>query len=132
MRHPRPTVHAIRSIKSPPNLYTKRMDVNFICVFFLVLGSKTMVEAREMRGGSKKTQEEMKEAGEKFECSGGMIPLERLEEGESDMALPLKNSRVRSNSVRNFCNLILGSVFVQAFVLLLGSGEIEARLLQLL
>lgn len=84
------------------------------------------MEAREMQGGNGKIQEEMKEAEEEIEGdeeSGDTIPLERLEEGEGDVIPSSPTSRKRSNGlgiaegVRNFCSLILGPVFVQAFVL---------------
>jgi len=79
-----------------------------------------------MQGGNGKIQEEMKEAEEEIEGdeeSGDTIPLERLEEGEGDVVPSSPTSRKRSNGlgiaegIRNFCCLIFGPVFVQAFVL---------------
>lgn len=139
MRHPRFTVFAgafgslfLMSMLSAalghllPTLIPRKWTQISAGILFLVFGSKMMMEARGMQGGNEKIQEEMKEAEEEIEGdeeSGDAIPLERLEEGEGDTAPPPTNSRNRSKSlgiaegVRNFCSLILGPVFVQAFVL---------------
>ncbi|KAJ8593652.1 UPF0016-domain-containing protein [Rhizopogon salebrosus TDB-379] len=141
MRHPRLVVFAgafgslfVMSILSAslghllPTLIPKKWTQISAGVLFLVFGGKMLLEAREMQGGNGKIQEEMKEAEEEIEGdeeSGDTIPLERLEEGEGggDVVPSSPNSRKRSKSlgiadgVRNFCSLILGPVFVQAFVL---------------
>ncbi|KAG1841817.1 hypothetical protein DFJ58DRAFT_807685 [Suillus subalutaceus] len=139
MRHPRFTVFAgafgalfLMSMLSAalghllPTLIPRQWTQISAGILFLVFGSKMMMEARGMQGGNEKIQEEMKEAEEEIEGdeeSGDAIPLERLEEGEGDTAPPPTYSRNRSKSlgiaegVRNFCSLILGPVFVQAFVL---------------
>ncbi|OAX32083.1 UPF0016-domain-containing protein, partial [Rhizopogon vinicolor AM-OR11-026] len=141
MRHPRLVVFAgafgslmLMSVLSAalghilPTLIPKKWTQISAGVLFLVFGSKMLLEAREMQGGNEKIQEEMKEAEEEIEGddeSGDSIPLERLEEGEGngDMISSSTNSRKRSQGlgiaegVRNFCSLILGPVFVQAFVL---------------
>ena len=104
-----------------------------------------MVEARGMEGGSKRIEEEMKEAEEEIEEDEAAlgtssdepphsgIPLEAIEEGGRT-----GGGRERAGSVgngngnggggkgkvggfmegaRNFSSLVLGPVFVQAFVL---------------
>ena len=98
-------------------------------VLFLVFGSKMMMEARQMQSGSEKMQEELREVEEEIKndavvsetagSNGHAIPLERLEEGEAYTAPPLPKTAKSgiSDGARNFCNLVLGPVFVQAFLL---------------
>lgn len=99
-------------------------------VLFLIFGAKMMMEAREMQSGSEKMQEEMREAAEEIETDdavmgttgsrGDTIPLERLEEGEGSHASANPRKATKSSIVdgaRNFCDLFLGPVFVQAFLL---------------
>ncbi|KAG1736632.1 uncharacterized protein EDB91DRAFT_1055532 [Suillus paluster] len=108
-----------------PTLLPKKWTQVMAGVLFLVFGSKMVMEAKEMEG-SGKAEEEMKEAEEEIEGDEfeGGIPLERLEEGEVSPSSP--NTRKQKNTswgssvaegVRNFCSLVLGPVFVQAFVL---------------
>jgi len=110
-----------------PTLIPRKWTQISAGILFLVFGSKMLMEAREMQGGSAKMEEEMKEAEEEIEGDEqleGAIPLRRLEEGEGD-TVPSSptNSRKRSKTLaisegaRNFCSLILGPVFVQSFVL---------------
>ncbi|KAF9220311.1 vacuole protein [Gyrodon lividus] len=146
MRHPRVVVFAgafgsllLMSLLSAemghllPSLIPKQWIQIAAGVLFLVFGSKMMMEGREMEGGSDKMQEEMREAAEEIEGddaetdgtgdlvpNGHSIPLERLEEGKARHLTYTQNSTKKSKFVegaRNFCNLLLGPVFVQAFVL---------------
>lgn len=142
MRHPRLVVFAgafssllLMSLLSAemghllPKLVPKKWIHFAAGVLFLVFGSKMMMEAREMQGGSEKMQEEMREAAEEIETdaaemgtagsNGHSIPLERLEEGEA-RASPNPRKATKSNiadGARNFCNFVLGPVFVQSFLL---------------
>jgi len=142
MRHPRLYVFAgafgsllLMSLLSAemghllPKLVPKQW-VHFAAgALFLVFGSKMMMEAREMQSGSEKMQEEMREAAEEIETdaaemetlgsNGHSIPLERLEEGEVPAPVhPRKSTKSGfAEGARNFCNLVLGPVFVQSFVL---------------
>jgi len=98
-------------------------------VLFLVFGGKMLMEAKEMKGGNEKIQEEMREAEEEIEGDEaavggepGDIPLERMEAGDGDGPSPttaaLKATKQSwGEGARNFCSLFLGPVFVQAFVL---------------
>jgi len=92
-----------------------------------------------MKGGSDKIREEMREAEEEIEVDEGandgtgvgagdghVIPLEELEEGgrpTHHLPEPKSPGGTRGNKAswaegtRNFCSLLLGPVFVQAFVL---------------
>ncbi|KAF9237256.1 hypothetical protein BU15DRAFT_48985 [Melanogaster broomeanus] len=146
MRHPRLVVFAgafgsllLMSLLSAemghflPSLVPKQWVQIAAGVLFLVFGSKMMMEAREMKGGNDKIQEEMREAEEEIESddagtegagvlapNGHSIPLERLEEGEAHLPNHTRNSTKMhkvAEGARNFCNLLFGPVFVQAFVL---------------
>jgi len=143
MRHPRLVVFAgalgsllLMSMLSAimghilPSLIPKQWTQFAAGVLFLVFGSKMMMEARGMSSGNAKIHEEMREAEEEIEndeaSSGGpnghSIPLERMEEGEILSSRPshTRNTATKhrfTEGARNFCNLILGPVFVQAFVL---------------
>ena len=143
MRHPRLVVFAgafssllLMSLLSAemghllPTLIPKQWIHSAAGVLFLVFGSKMMMEAREMQGGTDKMQEEMRETAEEIETDGAemgtmesnghSIPLERLEEGEAPPvpAHPRKTPKFAIvDGARNFCNLVLGPVFVQSFVL---------------
>src|SRR6266545_1136988 len=108
-------------------------------ILFIVFGTKMLIEAREMKSGSEKIQEEMREAEEEIEEDEGVgdttvplhsgrdgdtIPLKDLEEGGRSVNHPAKSQQTVSSDktrwaegARNFCNLFLGPVFVQAFVL---------------
>lgn len=110
-----------------PTLLPKKWTQIMAGVLFLVFGSKMVMEGREMEGkGNEKAQEEMREAeeeieGDEFEAGDG-IPLERIEEGEAVPSSPSARKQKSfgwgiAEGVRNFCSLILGPVFVQAFVL---------------
>ncbi|KAK2464934.1 hypothetical protein APHAL10511_003010 [Amanita phalloides] len=102
MRHPRLVVFlgafsslAVMSVLSAemghllPALIPRRVTQFAAAVLFIVFGTKMWVEARHMRGGAAKMQEEMKEAEEEIEEdeagpeARSMIPLEDMEEGHS-------------------------------------------------
>jgi putative Ca2+/H+ antiporter (TMEM165/GDT1 family) len=143
MRHPRLYVFAgafssllLMSLLSAemghllPKLIPKEWIHCAAGVLFLGFGSKMMMEAREMQSGSEKMEEEMREAAEDIETdaaemgpmgsNGHSIPLERLEEGEAPAAPALPRKAMKSSiadGARNFCNLFLGPVFVQSFLL---------------
>ncbi|KAL4074350.1 hypothetical protein V8B97DRAFT_1930526 [Scleroderma yunnanense] len=143
MRHPRFVVFAgafgsllLMSMLSAimghifPSLIPKQWTQFAAGALFLVFGAKMMMEAREMTSNNSKIQEEMREAEEEIEndeassggANGHSIPLECMEEGEvlSSRSSYTKNIATKKRFIdgaRNFCNLILGPVFVQAFVL---------------
>ncbi|KAH7881873.1 hypothetical protein F5I97DRAFT_1914781 [Phlebopus sp. FC_14] len=144
MRHPRLLVFAgafgslfVMSMLSAamghllPSLIPKQWTQVAAGVLFLVFGSRMMMEGREMKSGNGKIQEEMREAEVEIETDdagtdhigslaqdGHSIPLERMEEGEALPSHNRKPSKTRlADGARNFCNLVLGPVFVQAFVL---------------
>jgi putative Ca2+/H+ antiporter (TMEM165/GDT1 family) len=146
MRHPRLVVFAgafgsllLMSLLSAemghllPNLVPKQWIQIAAGVLFLVFGSKMMMEGRAMKGGNDKIQEEWREAAEEIEGDdaeidgtgvlapdGNSISLERLEEGgarhPTHTRQTTKTPKV-AEGARNFCNFLLGPVFVQAFVL---------------
>jgi putative Ca2+/H+ antiporter (TMEM165/GDT1 family) len=86
-----------------------------------------LLEAREMKVGNQKLQEEMKEAQEEIEEDDVLIdgtngiPLEAMEEGgrtRHHKSKPSSGStKSLAESCRNFFSFFLGPVFVQAFVL---------------
>ncbi|KAF8067018.1 hypothetical protein FPV67DRAFT_1417420 [Lyophyllum atratum] len=145
MRHPRIAVFAgalgsliVMSILSAamghllPTLIPKKWTQVAAAILFLVFGSKMMLEARQMEGGSAKIQEEMKEAQEEIEdddavqeveagAKGEEIAMQEIEEGvHEEAASPPVAARSKSTfgeGLRNFCSLFLGPVFVQAFIL---------------
>ncbi|KIJ63945.1 hypothetical protein HYDPIDRAFT_91407 [Hydnomerulius pinastri MD-312] len=146
MRHPRLVVFAgafgslfLMSMLSAamghllPSLIPKQWTQIAAGVLFLVFGSKMMMEGRDMQGGNGKIQEEMREAEEEIETddaesdmtgvhtpNGHSIPLERIEEGGGSLPTHTRNPAKTTGlaeGARNFCNLVLGPVFVQAFVL---------------
>jgi len=107
MRHPRGIVFAgafgslvVMSALSAalghilPTLIPKKWTQVAAAVLFFVFGAKMLMEAREMKGGSGKIEEEMREAEEEIEedeaiadgtgavgANGRAIPLEEIEEG---------------------------------------------------
>jgi putative Ca2+/H+ antiporter (TMEM165/GDT1 family) len=153
MRHPRIVVFAgalssliVMSILSAamghllPTLIPKQWTQIAAAVLFLVFGTKMMLEAKQMKAGNEKIQEEMREAQEEIEDDDAVhdgkgeegeesIPLGDLEQGGH--AIPSTNQEPRSpvasrpskpassigEGMRNFCSLFLGPVFVQAFIL---------------
>ena len=153
MRHPRLLVFAgafgslvVMSILSAemghllPTLIPRSWTQMAASILFLSFGGKMFLEARQMKGGNEKIQEEMREAEEEIEDDDAVhdsllatehnhdIPLEVIERG-GDVAdqtpaqhnlgvvrPPVKGSWV-SDGARNFCSLFLGQVFVQAFAL---------------
>lgn len=152
MRHPRVVVFAgalgsllVMSILSAamghllPTLIPKKWTQIAAAVLFLVFGSKMMMEARQMKGGNEKIQEEMREAQEEIEDddaghdavgeSEESIALAKLEQGvkrereeelQSPVGGPSRASKTTGSigeGLRNFCSLFLGPVFVQAFIL---------------
>ena len=146
MRHPRLLVFAgafgslvVMSILSAemghllPTLIPRSWTQIAASILFLSFGGKMFLEARQMKGGNEKIQEEMREAEEEIEDDDAVhdklptieqdIPLEVIERGDETLAQhnlgvrpPVKNSWV-SDGARNFCSLFLGQVFVQAFAL---------------
>jgi Ca2+/H+ antiporter, TMEM165/GDT1 family len=147
MRHPRMVVFAgafgslvVMSMLSAglghllPTLIPKKWTQTLAAILFLVFGIKMLQEAREMKAGNDKIREEMKEAEEEIEGdeagheasgNGRAIPLEDLEEGGR-----ARHARSRSQSnpaqstaknlldkSRNYCSILLGPHFTQAFVL---------------
>jgi len=140
MRHPRIVVFAgafgslvVMSILSAamghllPTLIPKRWTQVAAAILFLFFGTKMMLEARQMKSGNEKIQEEMKEAEEEIEGDEAEhegpeeIALQDLEEGERDSPVasrgPITARSKLAEGARNFCSLFLGPVFVQAFVL---------------
>lgn len=144
MRHPRAVVFAgafgslvVMSILSAqlghllPTLIPRRWTQTLAALLFLVFGFKMLQEAREMKAGNDKIREEMKEAEEEIEgdeamtgttANGNAVPLEEMEEGGRS-----RHTRTRSNSnaksmsliekLRNYCSIMLGPHFTQAFIL---------------
>ncbi|KAH7920253.1 UPF0016-domain-containing protein [Leucogyrophana mollusca] len=106
---------------------------------FLVFGARMAREGAAMQGGSEKVLEEMREAADEIKgdeeasAGGGAMELESVERGEGEAVsgyddTDVTNSKLKSKSksksqsrtlegARNFCALLLGPVFVQAFVL---------------
>jgi Ca2+/H+ antiporter, TMEM165/GDT1 family len=146
MRHPRLTVFGgafaslmIMSLLSAqlghllPTLLPRAATELAAAGLFFVFGVKMLKEAREMKGGNEKIQEEMKEAEEEIEgddakLDGGpeSIPLEEIEEGGRSGGPSPRRSTFSSSpyaathvadGLRNFFSFFLGPVFVQAFVL---------------
>ncbi|KAI6157372.1 hypothetical protein BKA82DRAFT_143542 [Pisolithus tinctorius] len=142
MRHPRLLVFAgafgsllVMSLLSAtmghilPSLIPKVWTQLAAGVLFLAFGCKMLMEGRAMKNNSSKIIEEMREAEEEIEndeagvggLNGHSIPLERMEEGQvppspTHTGKPTKKSGF-TEGTRNVCNLLLGPVFVQAFVL---------------
>ena len=120
-----------------PTLIPRSWTQMAASILFLSFGGKMFLEAWHMKGGSEKIQEEMREAEEEIKDDDAVhealptieqdIPLEVIEQG-GDVANqtsaqhnlgvrpPARGSWV-SDGARNFCSLLLGPVFVQAFVL---------------
>ena len=141
MRHPRLIVFAgafgslvVMSCLSAamghllPTLIPRKWTQVAASILFLVFGAKMMLEAKAMKGGTEKIQEEMKEAQEEIEDDEAEHEgMELMESGASPTIRP-GHARKPSNAgakakgtwtegARNFCSLLLGPVFVQAFVL---------------
>ncbi|KZP17199.1 UPF0016-domain-containing protein [Athelia psychrophila] len=146
MRHPRLTVFAgafgallVMSALSAgmghilPTLIPKRWTQVAAAGLFLVFGAKMILEARAMKSGNAKIQEEMREAEEEIEgddaghdgtgavaANGAAIPLEEMEEGGGrahKRTLSQGAAKGWGEGARNFCSFFLGPVFVQAFIL---------------
>jgi putative Ca2+/H+ antiporter (TMEM165/GDT1 family) len=146
MRHPRIVVFAgafgslvLMSVLSAamghllPTLIPKRWTQIAAAVLFLIFGAKMMAEAKQMKSGSERIQEEMKEAQEEIEGDDAgheptgpqeeldldVISLRDLEEGapQSPVRGLVTSRSTLAEGTRNFCSLFLGPVFVQAFVL---------------
>jgi Ca2+/H+ antiporter, TMEM165/GDT1 family len=122
-----------------PTLVPRRWTQAAAAILFLVFGLKMLDEGRKMKGGSEGIQEEYKEVEEELEVeeaerdgtgargpSGEVIPLEAMEGGQTghDNGDALPRSRPKRSGLasfkegaRNFFALLLGPVFVQAFVL---------------
>jgi len=145
MRHPRLTVFmgafgslVVMSILSAamghlvPTLIPLSWTQFAASVLFIFFGIKMFIEAREMKSGNQKIQEEMREAEEEIAEDEGVglqgpgIPLDDLEEGRANdtatttirsPSSPTSEQNRWAEGARNFCSLFLGPVFVQAFVL---------------
>ena len=150
MRHPRLIVFSgafgslvVMSILSAamghllPTLIPRSWTQFAASILFIVFGAKMLMEARQMKGGNEKIQEEMREAEEEIEdddavhdgtglpsatLDGHVIPLEEMEAGGrvSGNRSPAVASSTKASwgeGARNFCSLFLGPVFVQAFIL---------------
>lgn len=155
MRHPRLLVFAgafgslvVMSILSAamghllPTLIPRSWTQFAAAALFIIFGAKMFAEARAMKGGNEKIQEEMREAEEEIEdddavhdgtgmpsatLNGHVIPLEEMEAGGRVLRNPEHEPRAASpratsktswaEGARNFCSLFLGPVFVQAFIL---------------
>jgi len=119
-----------------PTLIPRRWTQAAAALLFLVFGVKMLQEARNMKSGSEKIQEELREVEEEIEDeeaktdgtgargqNGEVIPLEAMEGGRmtnGGQDLPVqkrRNSSGLKESARNFFMLLFGPVFVQAFVL---------------
>lgn len=120
-----------------PTLIPKQWTQVAAAILFLVFGTKMMIEARQMKGGNEILQKEMREVQEEIEGddegitetdplqNGDGIPLEELEEGSARLRSPVHTPRSATftssasfyDGTRNFCSLLLGPVFVQAFIL---------------
>ncbi|KAI0770892.1 hypothetical protein BD413DRAFT_476469 [Trametes elegans] len=159
MRHPRLLVFAgafaslvVMSILSAelghllPTLIPRKWTQTCAAMLFLVFGVRMLQEAREMKGGNEKIQEEMREAEEDIEGdeaahagTGAVgsdgedpIPLEAVEAGHvrrrssgagragaagAATSPAARTLKSYAESARNFFSYILGPVFVQSFVL---------------
>jgi len=150
MRHPRLLVFAgafgslvVMSILSAamghllPTLIARSWTQMAASILFLSFGAKMLLEARQMKGGNEKIQEEMREAEEEIEDDDAVhdtatlkehsIPLEEMERGgrvanptdlqRSPSTRPSLKVAWIADGARNFCSLFLGPVFVQAFAL---------------
>ncbi|KAF8510807.1 hypothetical protein BU17DRAFT_55130 [Hysterangium stoloniferum] len=150
MRHPRGVVFAgafgslvVMSCLSAamghllPTLIPRRWTQAAAALLFLVFGVKMLQEARSMKSGNEKIQEELREVEEEIEDEDAkidgtgargqndeVIPLEAMEEGgrlsNGGPHLPVpKHSNFSGlrEGTRNFFMLLFGPVFVQAFVL---------------
>ena len=125
-----------------PTLVPKLWAQTAAAFLFLVFGMKMMMEVRQMKSGNEKIQEEMKEVQQEIEgddadqhwavpmqngngTATAAIPLEDLEEGAvaqnprspRSATSPTWSKGSFSEGARNFCSLLFGPVFVQAFIL---------------
>ncbi|KAG8908090.1 hypothetical protein FRB99_000534 [Tulasnella sp. 403] len=123
-----------------PTLIPKQWTQFAAAGLFLVFGSKMLMEGREMKAGSDKIQEELREVEEELEeadskleaGNGHAIPLETLKpsstkprnasrhgspSGRTSPTSPIKPTDSLVDGARNFASLLLGPVFVQAFIL---------------
>jgi Ca2+/H+ antiporter, TMEM165/GDT1 family len=123
-----------------PTLISRRWTQFAAAVLFLVFGVRMFFEGKGMNDGNEKIQDEMREAEQEIEGdeakqdgsgvvgqNGMAIPLEEIEEGgraarharRGDSATLASASPIRRaiEGFRNLTSLLLGPVFVQAFVL---------------
>jgi len=110
-----------------PTLIPRKWIQIAASALFLVFGAKMFIEAKGMKAGNEKMQEEMREAEEEIEDDdaghdgagqpGHVIPLEEMEEGGRLVHSPRPQGLSVMEGVRNFCSFFLGPVFVQAFIL---------------
>jgi len=154
MRHPRLTVFigafgslVVMSVLSAamghllPTLISRSWTQFAASVLFIFFGVKMLLEAREMKSGNEKIQEELREAekeikedeevsdgiGRPSQSSDGLaIQMEEMEGGRrsrsrdstpSSPSSGISDKSKWAEGARNFCSLFLGPVFVQAFVL---------------
>ena len=140
MKHPRMIVFAgafgslvVMSILSAmmghilPALLPKSITELAAALLFFAFGGKMFVEAREMKLGNQRLQEEMKEAQEEIEedevfiDGTNGIPLEAVEEGGRSRHHRSKSlggsTKSLAEGFRNFFSFFLGPIFVQAFIL---------------
>ena len=124
-----------------PTLIPKRWTQLAAGVLFLIFGAKLFLEGKDMPSGNEKVLEEMREAEEEINgdaaehdgtgrvsANGDVIPLEEIEAGgpaegnghvhvRGDKPKPPTPPKRIFEGTRNLCSLLLGPVFVQAFVL---------------
>jgi len=118
-----------------PSLVPRKWTQLAAATLFLVFGLKMLLEARSMKAGNSKIQEEMKEVEEELETdtatidgtgrhgeNGEVIPLEEIEEGGGRPHNSPNRTRPPSRtpwsqSVKNLLHLLFGPSFVQAFIL---------------
>ncbi len=143
MRYPRSIVFAgafgslvVMSVLSAemghilPSVLPRTVTQLLAAGLFLVFGVRMMLEAREMKGGSEKIQEEMKEVEEELELEaakldgtggkreGNVVPLEEMEEGgrsRSTAAAAAADVSVAAwlvQGTRNLLHLCFGPAFV--------------------
>jgi putative Ca2+/H+ antiporter (TMEM165/GDT1 family) len=110
-----------------PTLIPKSWTQAAAAVLFLVFGIRMLLEAREMKSGNEKIQEEMREVQEEIELeaaeidgihvNGRAAAPEAMEEGVERKPAPKGIASDLREGVRNFCSLLFGPTFVQAFIL---------------
>ncbi|KAH7905284.1 hypothetical protein BJ138DRAFT_1095269 [Hygrophoropsis aurantiaca] len=128
-----------------PSLLPKQLTQMLTALLPLLFGTRMAREGPRMEGGREKVMEEMREAeaeigmdeeeagagASRYRMNGMGLEMDRVErsEGDDDVDDSLHKSKSKAHSksksqytctlegARNFCSLVLGPVFVQAFVL---------------